>query len=438
MQDVNFVADVTQGCTPLKVVFTDQTKDLEIKDPISGVVYKEKISSRQWTFGDGTSGTSETASIAHTYTKSGIRDVSLTILYESGCSVYKQSPKSFINAFQPAFSDFYLPTPNTCQYPVSIQSINNSTNSVSYKWTVQGPSPVSISNDTDPNPVFGFQQPGTYRVKLIATTANGCTDEATLDYFLPPTNIAASFTSNDSACANTTIKFTNTSIPDPIDNKWFVNGIQVGNQKDLSYLFSSAGSFVVKLEAQIGACSASSEKTIRINPLPKIGFSADTLESCTFPFTVNFYDSSTGSIVRRVWEFGDGSSQTEKPPYSRNVPHIYTREGFFSVKLSLLSDRNCAVDKYVPNLISIQLPKVIKANMPDSGCVPFKVSPSVKFANESEIISWDWDYTDLKGNVIFSTSGPTPQSYTFTDSGRYLVKLKITTKKVVTGFFHGR
>jgi len=429
LQDVNFVADLNQGCPPLKVVFTDLSKDLEIKDPISGVVYKEKISSRQWTFGDGALGTSESATITHTYVKPGSRDVVLSILYESGCSAFKQSSKSFINTFEPAFADFYLPPPNTCQYPVSVQSINNSANASTYKWSVQGPAQAAISNDADPNPVFVFQQPGTYKVKLIVTTVNGCTSESILDYYLPPTNITASFTSVDSTCANTTLKFTNTSIPDPIDNKWFVNGVQVGSQKDLSYLFSAAGSFVVKLEAQIGACSASSEKTIRVNPLPRIGFSADTLESCTFPFTVNFYDSSTGSIVRRVWEFGDGTSLTEKPPYSRTVPHVYTREGIFSVKLSLLSDRNCVVDKYVQNLITIQLPKVIKANMPDSGCIPFKVSPSVKFANESDITSWEWDYTDLKGNVIFSTSGPIPEPYTFTDSGRYLVKLKIATTK---------
>jgi gliding motility-associated-like protein len=67
--------------------------------------------------------------------------------------------------------------------------------------------------------------------------------------------------------------------------------------------------------------------------------------------------------------------------------------------------------------------------MPDSGCVPFKVSPIVRLADESEIISWDWDYTDIKGNVIFSTTGFKPDSYTFTDSGRYLVKLRVTTIK---------
>ena len=428
-QQVDFTVDVNSGCLPLSVVLTDKTKELEIRDPVTGTVYKEKISSRQWTFGDGNIGTSESATIGHTYTRSGTRDVALTVLYEGGCTFFNQSPKGYINIYPKPFADFYLPPPNACQYPIVIQSIDNSGNAAAYQWTFQGPTSVAIDDAAAASPILGFQQPGAYTVKQRVVSDKGCTDEKTIDYVLQQTNILASFTSTDSTCENSQMVFTNTSVPDPTENKWFVNGLQVGTQRDQSYLFSTAGTYLVRLETLIGTCRASIEKTIRVNPSPQPMFSADTLESCSFPISVKFFDNTTGQSVRRVWDFGDGISLTEKAPYPGFVTHVYTKEGLFSVKLSLVTDKNCVVEKTLSNMISIKLPRVIKANMPDSGCVPFKVLPVVRLANENEISSWEWEYTDLKGNVMFATSGPTPASFVFTDSGRYYVQLKVKTIK---------
>lgn len=425
---ISFVSDVNRGCLPLRVVFTDLTKDLEIRDPISGIVYKEKISSRQWSFGDGIVTTTDAATILHNYNRSGLKDVSLTVLSEGGCSGFAQS-RNMINVFSPPRADFFMPEPNTCQYPVTVQSINTSINASQYKWSVNGPAAVTLANDTAADANFVFAQPGTYTIRLVAKTDSGCSSEQTIDYNLPATTIAARFTSVDTACANTSIRFTNISNPDPINNRWLINGVQVGTQKDLNHLFTTEGSYLVRLESQIGACAASYEKEVFINPLPVVAFSADTLESCEFPFLVNFTDSSSGNIIKKVWDFGDGSSITQLPPFNPTIQHTYNREAVFSVRLTLTTDKNCTATRNVQNMITVQFPRITRVNLPDSGCIPFRVAPNIRFTNEADIATWEWEYVDLRGNVLFATTGPTPTPYVITDSGRYQVRLRIITSR---------
>ena len=345
-----FVADTDKGCLPLKIIFTDLTKDPEIKDPVTGIVYKEKISSRQWSFGDGIIASTDGSITSNTYTRAGMKDISLTVLTEGGCSAFAQK-RGMINAYKPSRADFYLPPPNACQYPVTIQSINTSLDATSYKWFVTGPSPAQIENDTVTDAKFIFDKPGTYTIRLVAKTDDGCTSERLVDFLLPSSTVSASFSSVDTACSNTNIKFTNTSSPDPLSNKWYVNGVQVGDQKDLTYFFASSGQNLVRLDAQFGACITSFEKTVFVNPLPDVRFGADTLEACSFPFDVNFTDSTKGNIIKRVWEFGDGGVLTDFPPYPSVVSHTYKSEGFFSVRLTLTTDKNCTANKFVQNLI---------------------------------------------------------------------------------------
>ncbi|NVK07721.1 MAG: PKD domain-containing protein [Tenacibaculum sp.] len=68
----DFSSDVTTGCTPLTVSFTDNT------------VFYGPSSDWFWDFGDGT--TSNATSPKHTYTTAGVFDVSLTVTDIDGCS----------------------------------------------------------------------------------------------------------------------------------------------------------------------------------------------------------------------------------------------------------------------------------------------------------------------------------------------------------------
>ena len=48
------------------------------------------------------------------------------------------------------------------------------------------------------------------------------------------------------------------------------------------------------------------------------------------PLTVQFTDTSTGTITGRVWDFGDGSSGT-----AQSISHIYNNPGNYTAKLTV-------------------------------------------------------------------------------------------------------
>jgi len=50
------------------------------------------------------------------------------------------------------------------------------------------------------------------------------------------------------------------------------------------------------------------------------------------PLAIKFQNFSTGSLIRHLWDFGDGTTSIEKNPI-----HIYQREGIYSVQLNVVS-----------------------------------------------------------------------------------------------------
>jgi len=366
--EIVFTSDVNSGCLPLKVNLTDKTITPEIKDPTTGVVYKDRITSWQWEFADGNNSVTTVPTTSHTYTVAGNRKVILTVGTESGCRTTTESSGNFINVIDNVVADFYIPPAIACQYPFTVQAANFSPTGLAYKWDVTGTGTAVLTSSTDFSPFITFLQAGSYRVTLTITAANGCSDVLNYDYVLPPIRVVNMFTAPDSACDKSTVNFINQSNPDPITQTWFINGVKQTTTKDLSYQFPAPGLYMVKLESNFGTCNTSFEKSIRIDPLPVADFMQDQVVSCNFPFNVRFNNKSSGNTNRLVWNFGDGATLTEQPPFADTVKHLYNRAGVFNVSLTAITEKGCSVNMIKNNLISIQPPIILKTNLPDSGC----------------------------------------------------------------------
>jgi gliding motility-associated-like protein len=425
--EIVFSSDVNSGCLPLKVNLTDKTITPEIKDPTTGVVYKDRITSWQWEFADGNNRVTTVPTTSHTYTVAGNRKVILTVGTESGCRTTTEASGNFINVTDNVVADFYIPPANACQYPVTVQAANFSPTGLTYKWEVTGTGTAVLTNSTDFAPFITFLQAGSYRVTLTITTANGCSDVLNYDYVLPPSRGLSTFSSPDSACDKSTVNFINQSNPDPITQTWYINGVTQATTKDLSYQFPAPGSYVVKLECNFGTCNTSFEKSIRIDPLPVADFMQDQVFSCNFPFNVKFNSKSSGNINRLVWNFGDGATLTEQPPFADTVKHLYTRAGVFNVALTAITEKGCFVNMIKNNLISIQPPIILKTNLPDSGCAPLTVRPSVQFNIDALITSWKWSVKDKNGTIIFSSILKNPGNVVLTESGKYDITVDIVS-----------
>jgi PKD repeat protein len=99
-------------------------------------------------------------------------------------------------------------------------------------------------------------------------------------------------------------------------------------------VYSSAGSYTVGLTVTGAGGSDTETKSNYVTvtaptAAPVAGFSG-TPTSGVAPLTVNFSNSSTGSIVTYAWDFGDGTSSSVQNP-----SHAYSAAGSYTVKLTV-------------------------------------------------------------------------------------------------------
>lgn len=422
-----FKVDKNEGCIPLKVAFTDQTSVKTLIDPDNGKTYVDKIISWKWDFGDNKTSIAITPSESHTYTTAGFKKVKLEVETALGCIASYITPNKFINVFEETKANFLLAPANSCQFPVTINASNVSTNGVSYTWSISGTSPAFITNSVAENAEITFAQAGTYNVKLDAIGVGGCLSSFNLNYVVSSAPVQNSFSSPDVACENVNILFTNTSNPDPINNSWSINGTPTSISKDLTYKFPAPGSYTIRLDALIGTCQTYSEKTIVVNASPTVDFNADVRSSCNLPLDVRFLATTSSDVIKRVWNFGDNITATELSPFKTDILHVYKGAGSFDVSVAVTNNNNCTITKIVPTFIVIQPPVINKSNLPDSGCAPFTIVPDIRFNGTVLIDSWKWTTTNANGDTINLAFGQNPGPQIFSESGRYKISLRIIT-----------
>ena len=206
---VSFTPDITSGCVPLSVNFTNTTAN---------------SANCVWTISDGTILTG-CGTVANTFTQAGCFDITLTTTLTNGCVATLTSLNMICVEALPIAA--FSPSTSTINEENSIiQFQNNTINGSTYTWNFGDNSPTS-SNE-NPSHDYTGAEVGNYTVTLIALSPFGCSDTATsiiqlqedLIYFIPNT-----FTPDEDA-HNPTFQPIFTSGFDPFDfnllifNRW--------------------------------------------------------------------------------------------------------------------------------------------------------------------------------------------------------------------------
>ena len=162
-------------------------------------------------------------------------------------------------------------------------------------------------------------------IRLMSTAAiffallTGCEDPIlpTADFTFEPAEIKV----------NVEVTFTNAS-SDADTYAWNFGDGSTSTETNPSHVFTTAGTYAVKLVATNAEGSDEVEKSVVIGDLelPTVAFTYDPSE-----VTVNEVVTFTNSTVdgdTYAWDFGDGETSTEENP-----THIFTSTGIFTVKL---------------------------------------------------------------------------------------------------------
>jgi gliding motility-associated-like protein len=167
----------------------------------------------------------------------------------------------------------------------------------------------------------------------------------------------------------------------------------------------------------------------------QVNFVASKLEGCGF-LTVMFTASSTGTISKAFWDFGDGKTSKELSP-----TNTYTQAGSYTVKLTV-NDSSSAIIKQ--NYIKVRHNPDARFVILDSVSTgPYIYTlfaahqPADTFIHTySSTYSWIFYHTATSGPIIDAVDSGPVVNHQFDSTGIYMAALKVTDDFGCVDSFH--
>ncbi len=130
------------------------------------------------------------------------------------------------------------------------------------------------------------------------------------------------------------VQFTDTSTGAPRTWAWDFGDGRTSTLQSPAHLYSEAGTYTVRLTVANakGSDTATLVDAVTVtpnSPLLAARFGA-TPTTGSAPLAVQFTDDSTGDVTTRAWDFGDGTTSTQ-----RNPVKTYTAPGTYTVRLTV-------------------------------------------------------------------------------------------------------
>ena len=279
----------------------------------------------RWDFGDGT--TSSEKDPIHTYKSTGVYNVTLAVSNAYGTYNYTLKNVSITDTLKADFSA----TNNQGSSPLRVQFTDTSIgsgNTSSFLWNFG-----DGTTSTERNPTHTYNRTGQYTVALTVTNPCGATNSTLKSNYVSVGNVpVADFVGTPTnGLAPLDVQFTDRSQGTNLSYSWDFGDGTTSTAKDPKHTYTAEGNYTVKLTVSnvYGTNTATKDKYIVVGLAPRADFQADVLSGIA-PHPVQFTDLSKGNPTSWHWEFGDGSTSTEKNP-----KHTYQNSGYYDVTLTV-------------------------------------------------------------------------------------------------------
>jgi gliding motility-associated-like protein len=288
--------------------------------------------------------------------------------------------------------------------PLTVLFRDTVRNAVSYEWSFGDGSLALQTSSYEVS--YTYNQPGNYRVRLIAIDSTTCNIRDTSYVTIRAGNNQANLSfiaTKLPPCQSLSYQFNNTStapVNQPLTNKLFVWDFGDGTKTNVTGLspvthsFPSPGTYRVRLILMdTSYCNTpdSVEQLLKISPLVKAQLETP-LTGCA-PYQAVFKNTSQGG-QQFIWDFGDGTSSTELNP-----AHYYT-VGTYQVKLIAIDSSTCNITD--TSMVTITVSSKPIAAMSHSPLIP-QVNKPVIFSNYSTGANkFKWEFGDGDSAIVFT------------------------------------
>lgn len=422
----SFTADVTTGCAPLAVNFTNTSG--------AGTTF-------DWDFGNGNTFTGANPP-QQQYTADGSYTVSLTMTDANGCTA-TTTMTNMITVSAPIVQ-FTMDQYNGCE-PLTVQFTDGSVE----PDPLGDPLVTWIWDFGDGSPLFSGQNPpphdyseGVYSVTLTVITQNGCQASATYTDTIQVGSIAnVNFSvTPQTDCAKNPFDFIDlttfngTPGQGEVTYSWDFGDGGMSSQQSPTYEYPvDTGYFDVTLTVDWRGCVDSFTMTQAVYVLAPISeFTPDQYLVCnpaSFPVSIYFQDNAIhgeqSDDVFMVWKWDDGTPNTtlDDPDLDDldmgSVTHDFNSYGSFTVEQVIYNYTTGCEDSTLQTVhISETIADFVLSN--DSTCVGNPITLTSTSTSSHPFGTYVYDMGD--GGT---TSGD-PATYTYSTSGAFDITLTAT------------
>lgn len=389
-----------------------------------------------WNFGDGTRDTlNNNSSRIHSYTPWGNKTATLRVETNSGCQSSLFSKTIYISPNPVAA--FTLPA-GICLPADSARFFDASTiadgtqNTFSYGWNFGDPPSGSNNSSGLKNPAHYYNNAGPFDIKLIVTSATGCTDSITKNLSTVFPQPLSGFAVLPENCLNDITTFTdqsNGSGSTITEWHWDFGDSQISIVQNPTHIYATPGIYTIKhwVVTDKSCKSDTITKPVIINALPTANFNF-SIPSCDTK-VITFTDVSaanSGVLNTWTWDFGDPSSGAQNTSALQNPTHIFSAAGVYTVKLSVKSDKGCQSSVFQKQatinpqpLPGFVLPEVCLSDA-------FAQFTDTSKINSGSINTWAWNFGDPGSGALNTSTLKNPQ-HRYNAIGNYTVTLTVTS-----------
>ena len=395
---VDIAFDIQNTCLGESTIFTDNS------------ALAQGTYTLDWNFDDLFTGSGSPESVD--YVNGGVKTISLQTTTDKGCV---SDSSTEITITYPEITDI-----NSVDICTGVAQELSSSNILgldsfdSYSWSIDG---AVVSMDSS----FSYTTNivGVKMITLDVITKNGCSVSLldsfevfvgpSANFFITPVCLGEDVTPADNSTINS---------PGVISSyKWFVDGVQVSDRQNPSFVSTDVGSSsLMQVVESDNGCLDTLIKSLLVNPLPVVSFSS--ADNCENDITLISSTSTiaSGSINDHQWTI-----ERNNYLYVSFVDFQFPSAGTYSVKLVEESDQGC-LDSTTTDVVIHPLPLLDVTLADYDGCMPFEID----IINNTQITSgsissYRWEFGD--GNV--QTGDIT--NYTYQNPGTYNIKVHATS-----------